>query len=245
MKSEADRGFLILARVCEWIGITLTFTVPVLVVGLVQAEFNTGAAWLTIALASLAGYVASDWLSGMVHWAGDRWGTEKTFMLGPTIVKPFREHHSDQKEITRHNFVETNGNNCMGTTVILVFSLLLPEEGLIGLFLRVAAVGLCFGLFATNQFHQWAHLDAPPLPIHLLQRLHLILPADHHAKHHQAPYDRDYCITTGWLNPLLRKVRYFEFLEWAIERITGAAPFRDTTSYPAVAGGVAVDGSLA
>jgi hypothetical protein len=241
MKSEADRGFLILARVCEWIGITLTFTVPILVLGLIQADISTPSAWLTIGAAALFGYVASDWLSGMVHWAGDRWGNEKTFMLGPTIVKPFREHHSDQKEITRHNFVETNGNNCMGTTVILVFSLLLPEEGTIGLFSRIAAVALSFGLFATNQFHKWSHLDAPSWPIRVLQRLHLILPADHHAIHHKAPYDRYYCITTGWLNPLLLKIRYFEFLEGLIERATGAAPFRDTNTYPDSAG---IDGHV-
>ena len=127
MKSEADRGFLILARTCEWIGIILTFTTPFLVLGLVRDEFEApGAGWL-VAVAALVGYVLSDWLSGMVHWAGDRWGTENTFMLGPTIVKPFRLHHSDQKDITRHGFVQTNANNCMGTTVILVFSLLLPD----------------------------------------------------------------------------------------------------------------------
>jgi len=232
MKSEADRGFLILARVSEWIGIILTFTVPVLVLGLVQADVSTPFAWLTIAVAMVFGYVASDLLSGMVHWAGDRWGSEKTFMLGPTIVKPFRDHHRDQLEITRHNFVETNGNNCMGTTVILVFSLLLPEEDTLGLFSRVAAVALSFGLFATNQFHKWSHLAAPSWPIRTLQRLHLILPIDHHAIHHKAPYDRYYCITTGWLNPLLLKIGYFEFLERAIERVTGAAPFRDTAVYP-------------
>jgi plasmanylethanolamine desaturase len=227
MKSEADRGFMILARTCEWIGITLTFTVPVLVVGLVKDEFETPGAWMTILSGMFVGYVGADWLSGMVHWAGDRWGTEKTFMLGPTIVKPFRDHHSDQKEITRHNFVETNGNNCMATTVLLVFSLLLPDQGQLGLFCRIVAISLCLGIFATNQFHKWAHLDRAILPIRILQRLHLILPAQHHAIHHKAPYDRYYCITTGWLNPILRKLQYFEFLEWAIERITGTPPFHD------------------
>jgi hypothetical protein len=230
LKSEADRGFLILSRVCEWIGITLTFTTPILVLGLVKDEVEAPGAWWLIALAAFLGYVAADFLSGIVHWAGDRWGSEETFMLGPTIVKPFRDHHTDQKEITRHNFVETNGNNCMGTTVILVFSLLLPDHGLHGLFLRVMAVGLCFGLFATNQFHKWAHLDDPPLYIRVLQKLRLILPIEHHAIHHKVPFDRYYCITTGWLNPILLKVGFFEFLEAGIERATGVPPFRDDGS---------------
>jgi ubiquitin-conjugating enzyme E2 variant len=234
MKSEADRGFLILARASEWLGIILTFTVPVLVIGNIQHDIDDIGSWVVVAAAAFVGYLAADFLSGIVHWAGDRWGTEETFMLGPTIVKPFRDHHVDEKAITRHGFVETNGNNCMGTTVILVFSLLLPEDGLFGLFCRTVAVSLCFGLFATNQFHKWSHLDDPPLPIRLLQRLRLILPIDHHAIHHRAPYDCYYCITTGWLNPLLKRIRFFEFLEAGIERLTGVPPYRDPGDIVAV-----------
>ena len=232
-KSEADRGFLFLARASEWLGITLTFTVPILVVGNIQCEERGVVAWAVVVAAAFVGYLAADFVSGMVHWAGDRWGTEETFMLGPTIVKPFREHHVDQKAITRHGFVETNGNNCMGTTVILVFSLVLPEEGLVGVFCRVAAVALSFGLFATNQFHKWSHLDDPALTIRVLQRFHLILPAEHHAIHHRAPFDRDYCITTGWMNPFLRRVRFFERLEARIERATGVPPYREPAPFAA------------
>jgi ubiquitin-conjugating enzyme E2 variant len=227
LKSEADRGFLLLARASEWLGIILTFTMPILVIGNIQHDIEGPASWAMVAFAAFVGYLGADFLSGVVHWAGDRWGSEETFMLGPTIVKPFREHHVDEKAITRHGFVETNGNNCMGTTVILVFSLLLPEEGFLGLFCRTGAVSLSFGLFATNQFHKWSHLDTPPLPIRVLQRLHLILPVEHHAIHHRAPFDCYYCITTGWLNPLLQRIRFFEFLETSIERLTGVPPYRD------------------
>jgi hypothetical protein len=233
VKSEADRGFLLLARTCEWIGIILTFTTPFLVLGLVRDELTAPGAGWWIVPGCLVGYVLSDWLSGMVHWAGDRWGNEHTFMLGPTIVKPFRLHHSDQKDITRHGFVQTNANNCMGTTVLLVFSLLLPDSGMVGMFLRVVAVSMSLGLVGTNQFHKWAHLDDPPAPIRLLQRLHLILPPDHHRIHHTAPYDRYYCITTGWLNPLLFRLGYFAFLERSLERLTGAAAYRDPNDYGA------------
>jgi len=170
LKSEADRGFLLLARASEWLGIILTFMMPVLVVGNIQHDVEGLTSWGVVVLAAFLGYLAADFLSGIVHWAGDRWGSEETFMLGPTIVKPFREHHVDEKAITRHGFVETNGNNCMGTTVILVFSLLLPEEGLLGLLCRIGAVSLSFGLFATNQFHKWSHLDTPPLPLPSPQR---------------------------------------------------------------------------
>jgi len=232
MKSDADSGFLMLAKASEWLGIILTFTLPILVVGNITTDFDTPVAIGVAIAAAFVGYVFADFLSGLVHWAGDRWGDENTFMLGPTIIKPFRDHHIDEKGITRHGFVETNGNNCMGTTVILVASLLLPEDGLLGLFTRIVAVSLSFGLFATNQFHKWSHLDNPPLPIHILQKLHIILPVDHHAIHHTKPHDCYYCITTGWLNPLLKKIQFFEFLEATVERLTGVAPYRDEAPEP-------------
>ena len=45
--------------------------------------------------------------------------------------------------------------------------------------------------------------------------------------HHSAPYNRNYCITVGWMNGPLRAVRFFETLEWAITAVTGAIPRED------------------
>jgi ubiquitin-conjugating enzyme E2 variant len=66
---------------------------------------------------------------------------------------------------------------------------------------------------ATNQFHKWAHQENPSSLARLLQRTRLVLEPAHHQLHHTEPFDKHYCITNGWLNPLLNKIRFFRALE--------------------------------
>ena len=73
----------------------------------------------------LTGYIVSDFLSGFVHWAGDTVGDESTPIFGPNFVRPFRYHHVDPEDITRHDFIETNGNNCIVAAPVLLLVLLL------------------------------------------------------------------------------------------------------------------------
>jgi hypothetical protein len=78
-------------------------------------------------------------------------------------------------------------------------------------------------VFATNQFHRWAHEDNPARWVRALQRAGLILSPEHHAAHHASPQDKSYCITVGWMNPLLDKTSFFRICETVIERIIPGA----------------------
>ncbi len=93
-----------------------------------------------------------------------------------------------------------------------------------GLFAAASLLFLSAGAVATNQFHKWAHTDDPGSVVSALQRYHLILPRDHHRIHHAAPFATHYCITTGWLNPVLRATDAFRRLERLITSATGARP---------------------
>ncbi|MGH7856030.1 MAG: fatty acid desaturase CarF family protein, partial [Candidatus Binatia bacterium] len=81
----------------------------------------------------------------------------------------------------------------------------------------------------------WAHHPMPSRPVRFLQRLRLILSPGHHAAHHAAAFDRDYCITTGWLDPVLDAIGFFPALEGAVSRLTGAVPRRHDASAPSPA----------
>jgi ubiquitin-conjugating enzyme E2 variant len=180
--------------------------------------------WIGITLAAVFGYIVSDFLSGFVHWAGDTVGDESTPIFGANFVRPFRYHHVDPEDITRHDFVETNGNNCIVAAPVLMLVLfLLPHQT--GVLFYTCVVIACTALFVfcTNQFHKWAHMKKPALWIRVLQRAGLILSPEHHVIHHTAPRDKYYCITVGWMNPVLEKIRFFRGLERLISRVSPGA----------------------
>ena len=172
----------------------------------------------------LLGYVSADFGSGLFHWMADRFGTERTPYWGRHFVRPFRQHHVDPKEITRHDFIETNGNTAIllfPVTAALVF-LLSNQNASNGHVLGLAAA-LSFSVFGfvTNQIHQWAHADHAPGLVQILQRAGIILAPKHHDIHHTHPHATHYCITAGQLNGLLRSVHFFEVMEWLAWKVLG------------------------
>lgn len=50
--------------------------------------------------------------------------------------------------------------------------------------------------------HYYSHQDNSPYFIRLLQDYHIFISSKAHAKHHQR-FDSDFCIISGWCNPLL------------------------------------------
>lgn len=182
-------------------------------------------------LAGLVGILLADFTSGFVHWMFDTWGGVDTPVVGRLAIRTFRHHHVDAKAITRHDFIETNGHNISLTVIYSVVGLYVFRSGkeitlvdvFIGQFLVCATLFTAF----TSQIHKWAHQDSPSKVVRFLQRTRIILDPAHHSVHHTAPYNRNYCITVGWLNGPLRAVRFFETLERCITAVTGAIPRED------------------
>ncbi len=217
MSFDADKGrygYATRHRYIEIAGIAAFFTLVGLVaVRAVRAVDGLGSVG-GIAVAALLGYTAADFLSGLAHWAGDTVGNATTPVFGRHFVVPFREHHRDPMAITRHDFVETNGNNCIVAVPILVGIVLVMPGGTGPLFfLCLTLTFAAWFVFCANQFHKWAHAETAPAVVRFLQRHSLLLSPAHHAVHHAPPHDKYYCIAVGWLNPLLTRIQFFRGLE--------------------------------
>ena len=190
-----------------------------------------GFSWSALAVALIIGapvaWVLADFTSGLIHWFADTYGSEQTPLFGPWLIKPFRQHHLYPRDICTHDLVLTIGNSC---TIAMPF-----ESGLLYLMLSdeevsftQAVASLSFNLFAmaivaTNLFHKWAHAEKTNWLISRLQKSGLLLSPQHHDLHHTKPFESNYCITNGWLNPLLERVRFFRSVEGAL-RIFGIRP---------------------
>lgn len=59
--------------------------------------------------------------------------------------------------------------------------------------------------------HYYAHFAAPPF-VRLLQKLYIILPPARHSIHHSGKFDRDYCVVSGWTNPIVNRIANYFFL---------------------------------
>jgi len=192
------------------------------------------ALWPMFSLTILA-YLFADFISGFFHWMADTWGTVNTPLAGKVFVRPFREHHVDEMAITRHDFFEVNGANCLISIPFMTAAHFLPLDSLWGRYAAFFVAMWLLGIFCTNQFHKWAHLEERPAYVEWMQRHRLILSHEHHQVHHQAPHTRYYCITSGWLNEPLYRSRFFPVLERIVTRVTGMVPRKDDAGWLGIA----------
>lgn len=188
--------------------------------------------WIS-ALAFMLSMLFADFCSGLLHWGADTWGTFDTPFVGPTFIRSFREHHVTPTAMCQHDIFETNGDNCLATLPVLVFMCLKEVKDSNGtvllwpFFVLNFWVWSCLWIALTNQFHSWSHMQKLPFFVVMLQKSGIILSPSTHRKHHVMPFDRNYCITNGWLEPFLVSINFWKHAEDFITKTTGMIPRED------------------
>lgn len=184
------------------------------------AGMDGAAAVATLLVAGGLGIAATDLTSGVVHWFCDTFFAEDTPVLGPLLIGPFREHHTDPLAMTRRDFLCTNRTNVAAITAVLAL-LLVARQGaaeMPSLFADAWWMAYALAVALTNEGHKLAHAPRVPAVAAWLQRRGLIVSPAHHARHHDGAYGRAFCVTTGWCNPVLDRVDLFGRLERRLGR---------------------------
>lgn len=181
----------------------------------ILAAVEGASSFLVLMGTAALGWLLADLLSGLVHWAGDTLGSETTPLVGPAFIAPFREHHHEPHAMVAHGTVEL-----VGSTAFLALFSLVPFTHLVELegrgLVNLASAGLLLftllGVVATNLVHRWAHMEHPPRLAALLQRTGLILTPARHERHHMAPFDGWFCISSGLVDGPLTSLGLWKWL---------------------------------
>lgn len=166
--------------------------------------------------ALVLGLLAADLSTGLLHWACDTFFSERTPIIGSALIEPFRQHHRDPLAMTRKGFFRVSRASffamCTGLTITWW-----RESGVRAdchsLLAHATWLFYSFAMVLTNQLHMWAHAPRVSAPVAWLQRRGFVISPARHARHHTPPFRAAYCITTGWLNPLLDRMAAFARLE--------------------------------
>ncbi len=220
---DFSSGYARSHRVYEYVGTALGVG-AILNLGWGLATADKVSGWW-VPLTVLVGLLGADFISGFVHWLFDTWGSVNTPVVGQLAIRTFREHHVDERAMTRHDFVETNGHNItLAALPAVVGHLALRQHTLPFALMAMAGFAMACCVAMTSQIHKWAHEEKPGRVVRRLQDAGLIIGARHHDRHHVWPHDTHYCITVGWMNAPLEMVRFFRVLERIITWATGVEP---------------------
>lgn len=166
----------------------------------------------------------ADLISGLIHWAEDRYGSEHWWLVGPLIIAPNLLHHDQPRAFLVNGWWKANDLQLIAGAALLAIA------GLAGVLTWQLALIVVLAAH-INTVHQWAHRSPAENGrlITALQRTGLLQSRADHGRHHGGRRDSHYCALTGWLNPLLERIRLWRGLEAAIAALTGQQPRIDPT----------------
>ena len=176
-----------------------------------------------------AGWLLADLGTGFYHWGVDNYGSPDTPLVGQQIAA-FQGHHTRPWIILHREFSNNTYQICRpALPLLLAYAGLSRAAGLPGEADLLAASFATF-VVLSQTLHGWSHGKKSELPpaVLKLQDLGLFISRKAHAEHHMAPFEGNYCIVSGFWNPLLDgklgKTSIFRKMEGAIFQQWGVTP---------------------
>ncbi|CAE7935859.1 FAD4L1 [Symbiodinium necroappetens] len=159
-------------------------------------------------LALVLGVEFADFGTGVYHFSVDNYGSAETPIVGSQI-EAFQGHHEEPWTITYRDFC----NNCFPTCLATMPFLIAFEVFCSQPYILLWAVVACAGIAFCQEFHKWSHtLRSQCHPfVNWLQDVGILVHRKAHLRHHKAPYETNYCIVTGHMNPLLDRFWLVQF----------------------------------
>ncbi len=169
--------------------------------------------------------VLADFISGLVHWLEDAYGTETTPLVGPLMIRPNIVHHHYPRHFTKLNWWQSSWD------LVLLGIVLIGATAWAGVL--TWHVGLFVAICANaNQIHKWSHQTRAENGriVSFLQDIHLLQTPRQHGLHHTDPKNTYYCPITNMVNPLLEFIGFWPKMEAVVETLTGATHRTDTSN---------------
>lgn len=170
----------------------------------------------------LIAWLIADFLSGIVHWAEDRYLDGKSRFKMLNLIAADNHLHHERPQAMLEN---SAWNNCQESTAVA-----LPLAITLFLFGAPACIYLALAFACLgNLIHRWAHTPVKRLPrvVRWGQRAGFLMNGAHHRWHHWGPGGRvprsgassRYCAMTPLLNPVLDRLGFWRGLERALARV--------------------------
>ena len=164
-------------------------------------------------------FTLADLSTGVVHFWVDQFGREDTPLIGNNIVRINIEHHLHPDKMSQESY-----RILIKGSMVLVGILFLNWFLIFGFLCWEI---LFFGMVALagNLTHKWSHLSEKENGkiISTLQRMKIIPSRHNHNHHHKSPHDTYYCVMTVYLNPILDRIKFWNFGIWFF-KILGMKP---------------------
>lgn len=179
--------------------------------------------WQTLPCCALAVILAvefADFGTGVYHWSVDNYGSAQTPVVGKQI-EAFQGHHEEPWTITYRDFC----NNCFPTCIATMPFLIAFDVFVASPYVLLWGVIACTGIAFCQEFHKWSHtLKSQCHPVvNWLQERGLLVTRKAHLRHHKRPFDNNYCIVTGHMNPILDNSGFFQALQSWVRQRTGVS----------------------